>query len=192
MELPQALTFDDVLLVPQESNVLPTAVDTVTRFSRNVPLNIPLASAAMDSVTESKLAISIAHEGGIGVVHRNLSIEDQVHQVEMVKRSAHGVIRDPLTMTSSGTVGEARNLMQTHNISGLPIVDKEICVGIITRRDLKFQGGDKQPVSEVMTRELVTAKPDTSLAQARKILSSEKVEKLVLLDKNNSLADSSI
>lgn len=188
MELPQALTFDDVLLVPQESNVLPTAVDTVTRFSRNVPLNIPLASAAMDSVTESKLAISIAHEGGIGVVHRNLSIEDQVHQVEMVKRSAHGVIRDPLTMTSSGTVGEARNLMQTHNISGLPIVDKEICVGIITRRDLKFQGGDKQPVSEVMTRELVTAKPDTSLAQARKILSSEKVEKLVLLDKNNSLA----
>ena len=189
MELPLALTFDDVLLVPQESDVLPTEVETFTRFSRNVRLNIPLASAAMDTVTESRLAIALAQEGGIGIIHRNLSIEEQVREVEIVKRSAHGVIRDPLTMAPTGTVGEAREAMQTHNISGLPIVDENNkCVGILTRRDLKFHGGDEQQASEVMTRDLVTAPPNTSLTDARKILSSQKVEKLVLLNTDKSLA----
>jgi IMP dehydrogenase len=189
MELPLALTFDDVLLVPQESDVLPTEVATFTRFSRNVRLNIPLASAAMDTVTESGLAIALAQEGGIGIIHRNLSIEEQVREVEIVKRSAHGIIRDPLTMSPTGTVGEAREAMETHNISGLPIVDEtNKCVGILTRRDLKFQGGDEQQVFEVMTADLVTAAPDTSLAVARKILFSEKVEKLVLMNDDQSLA----
>ncbi|MBC8368834.1 MAG: IMP dehydrogenase [Planctomycetes bacterium] len=188
MELPLALTFDDVLLVPQESDVLPTEVTTFTRFSRNVRLNIPLASAAMDTVTESSLAIALAQEGGIGIIHRNLTIEAQVREVEIVKRSAHGVIRDPLTMSPTGTVGQAREAMRTHNISGLPIVDDEKCVGILTRRDLKFHGGDEQQVSEVMTCDLVTSAPDTSLADARKILFSEKVEKLVLVNPDQSLA----
>ncbi|MFT7516610.1 MAG: IMP dehydrogenase [Myxococcota bacterium] len=188
MELPLALTFDDVLLIPQESDVLPTEVETFTRFSRNVRLNIPLSSAAMDTVTESSLAIALAQEGGIGIIHRNLSIEEQVREVEIVKRSAHGVIRDPLTMSPNGTVGEAREAMETHNISGLPIVDGNKCVGILTRRDLKFQGGDEQPVSEVMTRDLVTSSPNTSLAEARKILFSEKVEKLILVNADHSLA----
>ena len=189
MELPLALTFDDVLLIPQESDVLPTEVETFTRFSRNVRLNIPLASAAMDTVTESRLAIALAQEGGIGIIHRNLSIEEQVREVEIVKRSAHGVIRDPLTMAPTGTVGEARETMQTHNISGLPIVDENNkCVGILTRRDLKFHGGDEQQASEVMTCDLVTAPPNTSLTDARKILFSKKVEKLVLLNADESLA----
>jgi len=187
MDLPLALTFDDVLLVPQESDVLPTEVDPSTRFSRNVGLRVPVASAAMDTVTESRLAVALAQQGGIGIIHRNLSIEDQVREVDIVKRSAHGVIHDPLTLDPDETVGDARRLMGEHNISGLPVLDGGKVVGILTRRDLKFQGGEEQPVRDVMTRELVTAPVDTSLEEAKSILYSAKVEKLLIVDDKGAL-----
>ncbi len=188
MDLPLALTFDDVLLVPQESDVLPTDVRTETRFSRNVRLNVPVASAAMDTVTESSLAIALAQQGGIGVIHRNLSIADQVREVDIVKRSAHGVIHDPLTLSPDERLADARRLMEEHNISGFPVVDGDRLVGILTRRDLKFQGGDDTKVCDVMTREhLVTAKPGTSLSEARSILHQAKVEKLLLVDAAGNL-----
>ena len=187
MDLPLALTFDDVLLVPQESDVLPTEVDPSTRFSRNVHLRIPVASAAMDTVTESRLAVALALQGGIGIIHRNLSIEDQVREVDIVKRSAHGVIHDPLTLEPGETVGDARRLMEEHNISGLPVVENDKVVGILTRRDLKFQGGEEQAVRDVMTRELVTAPVGTTLEEAKSVLYSAKVEKLLIVDAAGSL-----
>ncbi|RMH01630.1 MAG: IMP dehydrogenase [Planctomycetota bacterium] len=188
MDLPLALTFDDVLLVPQESDVLPTDVRTQTRFSRQVGLNIPVASAAMDTVTESGLAIALAQQGGIGVIHRNLTIAEQVREVDIVKRSAHGVIHDPLTLAPDERLADARRLMAEHNISGFPVVDGDRLVGILTRRDLKFQGGDDTKVSDVMTAEnLVTAPPGTSLEQARSILHQAKVEKLLLVDDQGNL-----
>ena len=188
MDLPLALTFDDVLLVPQESDVLPTEVQTKTRFSREVQLNIPVASAAMDTVTESGLAIAIAQQGGIGVIHRNLSVEEQVREVDIVKRSAHGIIQDPLTLLPTDTVATARQLMSEHNISGLPVVEEERVVGILTRRDLKYHGAEEQPVAEVMTRDLVTGPPSTTLAEAKAILYRAKVEKLLLVDDAGALA----
>ena len=188
MDLPLALTFDDVLLVPQESDVLPTDVQTGTRFSRNVCLNIPVASAAMDTVTESSLAIALALQGGIGVIHRNLAVEDQVRQADIVKRSAHGVIHDPLTLSPDERLADAHRLMERHNISGFPVVDGDRLVGILTRRDLKFQGGDDTKVRDVMTAEnLVTASPGTSLEAARSILHQAKVEKLLLVDPAGNL-----
>ncbi|MFQ5749363.1 MAG: IMP dehydrogenase [Planctomycetota bacterium] len=188
MDIPLALAFDDVLLVPQESDVLPTDVDPSTLFSRNVRLRIPVASAAMDSVTESRLAVALAQQGGIGVIHRNLSIEDQIREVDIVKRSAHGVIRDPLTLEPGETVAAARQLMEENNISGLPVLDRGRLVGILTRRDLKFRGAEEQLVREVMTREnLVTASPDTSLEEAKATLYRAKVEKLLLVDPDRHL-----
>lgn len=187
MDLRLALTFDDVLLVPQESDVLPTEVVTHSRFSRNVRLKIPLASAAMDTVTESRLAIALAQQGGIGVIHRNLPVERQVREVDIVKRSAHGVIRDPLTLDPHDTLGTARKLMEEHRISGLPVCDGERLVGILTRRDLKFRGPDEQSVREVMTSHLVTAPADTTPEQAKAILYEAKVEKLPLVDAHGRL-----
>ncbi len=189
MDLPLALTFDDVLLVPQESDVLPTDVRVPTRFSRNVRLTIPVASAAMDTVTEARMAFAIAQQGGIGIIHRNLGIEDQVREVDIVKRSAHGIIHDPITLEPDASVDTARNIMAQHNISGVPILEGERVVGILTRRDLKFQGGDEQRVAEVMTREpLVTAPPGTTLEAARHRLHEAKVEKLLLVDDAGHLA----
>lgn len=188
MDLPLALTFDDVLLVPQESDVLPTEVETRTRFSRNVNLVIPVTSAAMDTVTESRLAIALAQQGGIGIIHRNLSIDDQVREVDIVKRSAHGIIHDPLTLEPDDTVGTARQMMAEHNISGLPVVDDGKVVGILTRRDLKYQGGDDQLAREVMSKDLVTAPPETDLDTAKSILYKAKVEKLILANPDGSLA----
>jgi IMP dehydrogenase len=188
MDLPLALTFDDVLLVPQESDVLPTEVETRTRFSRNVNLVIPVTSAAMDTVTESRLAIALAQQGGIGIIHRNLSIDDQVREVDIVKRSAHGIIHDPLTLEPDDTVGTARQMMAEHNISGLPVVDDGKVVGILTRRDLKYQGGDDQLAREVMSKDLVTAPPQTDLDTAKSILYKAKVEKLILANPDGSLA----
>ncbi len=187
MDLPLALTFDDVLLVPQESDVLPTEVETATRFSRNVPLRIPVASAAMDTVTEARLAIAIAQQGGIGVIHRNFTVEDQVREVDRVKRSAHGVIRDPLTLAPRDTVATARRLMEEHGISGLPVVEGRRLLGILTRRDLRFQGEPDQEVQDAMTRDLITAPPDTTLEQAKEILYRSKVEKLLLVDERGEL-----
>lgn len=188
--LPEGLAFDDVLLVPQHSDVMPSDVRIDTRFSRNVKLNIPLSSSAMDTVTEWKLAVTLAREGGIGVIHRNFSIEDQVAEVEKVKRSANGVIRDPLTLPPTARLSEARTLMATSNISGLPIVDpKRKVLGILTRRDCRFQEGEDTPVSELMTSEgLVTAPPGTSLEDAQVLLHQHKVEKLIIVDSAGVLA----
>jgi len=187
---PEGLTFDDVLLVPRESDVLPRDVQLATRFSRNVPLNIPLASAAMDTVTEEKLAVALAREGGIGVIHRNLSIEGQIREVDKVKRSANGVILDPVTLPPTATIREARAIMQRYNISGLPIVEgARRVVGILTRRDCRFQTSDDTPVGQIMTKDkLVTAAPGTSLEEAREILYRHKIEKLILVERGNELA----
>jgi IMP dehydrogenase len=190
----EGLTFDDVLLVPRHSDVMPRDVRLATRFSRNVPLNIPLASAAMDTVTEEKLAVALAREGGIGVIHRNLSIEGQIREVDKVKRSANGIIVDPVTLTPRATIREAREIMARFNISGLPIVDAngapgtKRVVGILTRRDCRFQTSDDTPVGQIMTKEnLVTAAPGTGLDEARQILFKHKVEKLILVDRDNRL-----
>ena len=187
MDLPLALTFDDVLLIPQESDILPTEVNASTRFSRGVRLKIPVSSAAMDTVTEAGLAIAMAQQGGIGIIHRNLSIEDQVQEVERVKRSAHGVIRDPLTLAPTNTIADARRLMEEHETSGFPILADGKVVGILTRRDLEFRGGDDVKIQDLMTTQLVTAPSGTNLAQAQEILENAKVEKLLLLDKDGGL-----
>jgi len=188
MDLKEGLTFDDVLLVPRHSDVLPKDVDLHTRVSRNVPLNRPLISAAMDTVTEWELAVSLAREGGLGVIHRNLGIEGQIREVDKVKRSANGVILDPVTLTPSATVGEARSIMLSHNISGLPIVDGDRVVGILTSRDCRFQIDDETPVGQIMTSEnLVTAPPGTGLDEARELLFRHKVEKLIIVDEGYHL-----
>jgi IMP dehydrogenase len=187
---PEGLTFDDVLLVPRHSDLVPRDAKLATRLSREVPINIPLASAAMDTVTEEKLAVSLAREGGIGVIHRNLTIEVQVREVDKVKRSANGVILDPVTLLPNGTMREARDIMARFNISGLPIVEgpSKKVVGILTRRDCRFQVSDDTPIGKIMTSaNLVTAPPGTSLEQARELLFRHKVEKLILVDRENRL-----
>lgn len=188
MELKEGLTFDDVLLIPRHSDVLPSDVELGTRVSRNVGLNSPLMSAAMDTVTEWELAVALAREGGIGVIHRNLGLEGQIAEVDKVKRSANGVILDPVTLAPTATIGEARSIMQSHNISGLPIVDQDKVVGILTSRDCRFEMDDGTPVGSIMTHEnLITAPPGTSLDQARKLLFRHKVEKLIIVDGENRL-----
>ena len=199
--LATALTFDDVLLVPQRSSVIPSQVDVRSRFSRRVPLNIPLISAAMDTVTESEMAIALASLGGIGVIHKNLAPVDQAREVKRVKRSVNGVINDPVTLPPDAPITRARELMQMHRISGIPIVEGSFAggddgtksgngrkvVGILTSRDLKFVE-DSQTVGEVMTKtDLVTAPPETELAQANELLNRAKVEKLLLVDGDNIL-----
>jgi IMP dehydrogenase len=186
--LGEALTFDDVLLVPRRSSVVPSQADVRSRFTRRVPLNIPVVSAAMDTVTESGLAIALARLGGIGVIHKALSVEEQARQVTQVKRSVNGVINDPVTLPPDAPIAQARDLMEIHKISGIPITEKgNRVVGILTSRDLKFVEGF-HAVSEVMTRrDLVTAPPGTSLPEARKILQRAKVEKLLLVDGQGGL-----
>ncbi|MFO0984119.1 MAG: IMP dehydrogenase [Planctomycetota bacterium] len=184
----EGITFDDILVLPARSDVLPAQVDTTTRFSRHVAINVPIASAAMDTVTDSKLAIALARHGGIGVVHRNLTIEDQVRQVDQVKRSANGVILDPVTLPPDATIGRAKEIMLAQNISGLPILRGRKVVGILTRRDLRFQESLQTKVEEVMSRTLVTAPPGTTLQEARVLLSRNKVEKLLLVEPDGTLA----
>ena len=184
----EGLTFDDVLLIPQHSDVLPTDVVLDTRFSRNVELRSPLASAAMDTVTEWELGVALARTGGIGIIHRNFSIEAQVAQVDKVKRSANGVILDPVTLAPEVTIGEARAVMSTQNISGLPVCSDGKVVGILTSRDCRFEAGDDHTVGEIMTSEnLITAPFDTSLEEARELLFKHKVEKLILVDSDDRL-----
>ena len=179
----QGVTFDDVLLLPAYSEVVPADVDTSTRLTRNIRLNIPVLSSPMDTVTESDMAIGIAQEGGIGVIHKNLPTEQQALEVDRVKRSENGVIVDPLTLPPEATVGEARQTMRDRNIGGVPIVKDGLLVGILTTRDMKFQDDMNRPVGEVMTREnLVTAPPDTTLETAGKLLRENRVEKLLLTD----------
>ncbi len=184
----EAITFDDVLVVPDYSEVIPAETDVATRFSRNVALNIPLCSSAMDTVTEAALAIALAQEGGIGVVHRNLTIEAQAREVEKVKRSENGVIMDPVTLPPSATLAEARTLMDERGIGGIPIVDGEKLVGILTSRDMRFQKDLTAKVSAIMTHDrLVTAAVGTTLEQAKDLLHRHKVEKLLLVDKQGRL-----
>ena len=185
----EGLTFDDVLLLPAESHVLPNDVSTVTRLTPSISLNIPLISAAMDTVTEARLAIALAREGGLGIVHRNLSIADQVAEVDKVKRSESGMIVEPVTLRASDLVADALELMERYRISGVPIIDDDgVLVGILTNRDLRFETDTSQPVSALMTsRNLVTAPIGTTLEEAEAILHRNKIEKLPVVDHDGLL-----
>ena len=202
------ITFDDVLLIPARSDFVPSDADTHTRLTRGIELNIPLISAPMDTVTEAALAIALAQEGGIGIIHKNLSAENQAREVEKVKRSENGVIVDPMTLPPTATIGTARKVMREYNVSGIPIVEggdesgarvsgmgaagngkAPKLVGIMTRRDLKFQEDDNRRIGDVMTKEgLVTAPEETTLDEAERILFKAKVEKLLLVDREGRLA----
>ena len=185
----EGLTFDDVLLVPAESHVLPNDVSTATQLTRGITIDIPIVSAAMDTVTEARLAIALAREGGIGVLHRNLSIEAQVAEVDKVKRSESGMIVEPVTLAPDALVSDALELMATYHISGVPITDESgILLGILTNRDLRFAPDRSQTVSELMTsRDLVTAPVGTTLAEAEAILHRHKIEKLPVVDADGRL-----
>ena len=185
----EGLTFDDVLLVPQASDVTPNEIDLRTKLTKDITLNIPLMSSAMDTVTESSMAIAMAREGGIGIIHKNMTIEQQAAEVDKVKRSENGVITNPFSLTKDRTLQDADNLMARFRISGVPIVDSENkLIGIITNRDLKFETDFTQKISEVMTYEnLVTAPVGTTLMEAQKILSKAKVEKLPIVDDEGHL-----
>ena len=179
----QGITFDDILLEPGFSELLPRDVDTRTQLTAKIPLNIPILSAPMDTVTEAELAIALAQEGGLGVIHKNISIEEQTREVDKVKRSENGIIVDPITLPPDETVGHAREIMRGHNISGVPITVEGRLRGILTRRDLRFLESNDLRIEEVMTKEnLVTAPADTSLEEADRILTRNKVEKLLLVD----------
>jgi IMP dehydrogenase len=203
------ITFDDVLLIPARSDFVPSDADTHSKLTRAIELNIPLISAPMDTVTESALAIALAQEGGIGIIHKNMSVENQAREVEKVKRSENGVIVDPITLPPSATIAQARRVMREYNVSGIPIVDEPTIpaepaervhrmrnngkpprlLGIMTRRDLKFQEDDSRRIGDVMTHEnLVTAPENTTLDEAERILYQAKVEKLLLVDRENRLA----
>jgi IMP dehydrogenase len=186
--LEEGLTFDDVLLVPAYSEVLPSEVDVSSRLTRNITLNVPILSSPMDTVTESEMAIGMAQEGGIGIIHKNLSIEQQSLEVNRVKRSEHGVIVDPVTLPPSATVAEASRIMQERNIGGVPITENGKLKGILTRRDLRFLDSPDTRIQDVMTKEnLVTAGENTSLQDAERILRENKVEKLLLVDDSYQL-----
>lgn len=188
--IPEGLTFDDVLLIPARSEVLPRSVDVSTRFTREISIKTPIVSAAMDTVTESELAIALARSGGIGVIHKNMTIEEQINQVRRVKRAENGMIYDPVTIHPNATVGEALGMMAQHHIGGIPVVDENgFLIGIITNRDLRFQDNMKLPVSQIMTSEnLVTAQKGISLAEATGIIRQNKVEKLPVVDADGRLA----
>ena len=185
----EGLTFDDVLLVPAYSEILPRFVETTSKFSRNIQLRTPIVSAAMDTVTESSLAIAIAQEGGIGVLHKNMSIEAQAAEVRKVKRSESGMIQDPVTIDANGSVGDALALMKEHKIGGIPVVDdNQILLGIVTNRDLRFEKSLARPLREVMTVEnIVTTKDGGDLLKAEEMLQEHKIEKLPVIDDENKL-----
>ena len=185
----KGLTYDDVLLVPRYSEVLPRDVSVISRFSRNISLNIPIVSAAMDTVTESNMAIAMAREGGIGVIHKNMTIKEQVENIRKVKRSESGMIMDPVVLYEDSKVGDAKESMLQNKIGGIPIVDsKRKLLGIVTNRDLRFENNKSRPIKEVMTvKNLITVNKGTSLKDAEEILQKHKIEKLPVVDKNNNL-----
>ena len=184
----EALTFDDVLLIPRESSVLPKDVDTSTYLTRNITLNIPIVSAAMDTVTESRTAICLAQEGGIGIIHRNMSIERQVLEVDKVKKSESGMIVSPITIEPDQKVSDALDLMMKYRISGVPVVKGKRLVGILTNRDLRFETNLEQPVSNVMTKEnLVTVSASISLEESKRLLHQHRIEKLLVVDEEFNL-----
>ena len=185
----QALTFDDVLLVPQESHILPREVNLKTRLTKKINMNIPLLSAAMDTVTESDMAVALAREGGIGIIHKNLSIDDQILMVDRVKRSESGMIANPVTLTIDKSIRDAKNVMNNYHISGLPVVDNGKLVGIITNRDIRFEKDDDLSVRDRMTSEnLVTVKKGTTLEEAKEVLQQHRIEKLLVVDDEGNLA----
>ena len=183
------LTYDDVLLVPAYSETLPREVSITSKFSRNISLNVPIVSAAMDTVTESQMAIAMAREGGIGVLHKNMTIEDQADKVRKVKRSQSGMIIDPVTLPVTALVSDANKIMSEYRIGGIPIVDDNgLLIGIVTNRDLRFEKNEGRPLMEVMTSEnLITASEGISMAQAEEVLQAHKIEKLPVVDKDNKL-----
>lgn len=185
----EGLTYDDVLLIPSYSEILPSNVNIQSRFSKNISLNVPIVSAAMDTVTESAMAIAMAREGGIGVLHKNMTAEDQANEVRKVKRAESGMIIDPITLTVNSKVLDAKNLMREYSIGGIPIVDADMkLVGIVTNRDLRFEKDNNRPILEVMTADnLITVKEGTSLAEAEEILQDYKIEKLPVVNSSNKL-----
>ncbi|MFN7300867.1 MAG: IMP dehydrogenase, partial [Bacteroidota bacterium] len=185
----EGLTFDDVLVIPRYSEVLPRDADTATQLTREIRINIPLLSAAMDTVTESRMAIAMAREGGIGIIHKNLSIVRQAEEVKRVKRSESGMIQDPVTLHADAILGDALGLMREHRIGGIPIIDDQHrLVGIITNRDLRFEKEMSRPVRDVMTRDrLVTAPENTDLNRAKVIMQEYKIEKLPIVDAHGVL-----
>ncbi|HYA97999.1 MAG TPA: IMP dehydrogenase, partial [Methylomirabilota bacterium] len=186
--IPEALTFDDVLLLPGRSSVLPTETDTRTCFTRKISINVPLSAAAMDTVTESRLAIAIARQGGIGLIHRNMPIDREAEEVDRVKRSESGMIVDPVTISPDMTLRQALEIMNKYKISGLPVTQGTRLRGILTNRDLRFEKNHAQAVSEVMTREnLVTVPVGTTLEEAERILQKHRIEKLLVVDKDYNL-----
>ena len=185
----QALTFDDVLLVPQKSKILPNQVSLKTSLTQRIEMNIPLLSAAMDTVTESGMAVALAREGGIGIIHKNLPIEEQALMVDRVKRYESGMIVNPVTLSSDKTIKEAKDVMSLYKISGLPVVENEKLIGIITNRDIRFETDETLQVTERMTTEkLITVPQGTTLEQAKKVLQEHRIEKLLVVDKAGSLA----
>src|SRR5947209_4465578 len=181
--VPEALTFDDVLLLPGFSDVVPALANTATQLSRHISLNIPIVSAAMDTVTESRLAIALAQQGGMGIIHRNLTIEEQAGEVDKVKRSESGMIVDPVTMSPEDKVSDALEIMRKYKISGVPITKSKKLVGILTNRDLRFVARTDIPISKVMTKEnLITVPVGTTLTDAEDILHKHRVEKLLVVD----------
>src|SRR5579875_2537057 len=186
--IPEALTFDDVLLRPAKSTVLPSQVDTRTLLARHIPLNIPVVSSAMDTVTESHLAIALAQQGGIGFIHRTMPIDRQAAEIDKVKRSESGMIVDPVTVSPNSRIADALEIMQHYRISGVPVTTKGKLVGILTNRDLRFETRFDLPVEAVMTKEnLITVPVGTTLEEAEKILHRHRVEKLLVVDKNFNL-----
>ncbi len=188
-QIAEGLTFDDVLLIPARSEVLPRSVDVSTRFTKEISLKTPVVSAAMDTVTEAELAIAMARAGGIGVIHKNMTIEEQMNQVRRVKRAENGMIYDPVTIRPEATVGEVLGMMATHHIGGIPVVDANgFLIGIVTNRDLRFQDNPRIPVSQIMTSSnLVTAQKGISLTGATDILRQHKIEKLPVVDADGKL-----
>jgi len=184
----EGLTFDDVLLIPRYSSVIPKDIDVATRLTPTIQLKIPLVSAAMDTVTESQTAISMAREGGIGIIHKNLPVPAQAAEVDTVKKSESGIVADPVTMHPDQKLFEALEIMAQYHISGVPVVKDSKLVGILTNRDLRFESNLNQPVSEVMTKDnLITAPVGTSLEQAKMLLHKNRIEKLLVVDAHNNL-----
>lgn len=184
----EGLTFDDVLLIPAYSEVLPREVSITSRFSRNVPINTPIVSAAMDTVTEADMAIAIAREGGIGVIHKNMTIANQAAQVRKVKRAENGMIYDPITIGKDNTVGDALQLMKENHIGGIPVVTSDnTLIGIVTNRDLRFQRDMKRPIDDVMTKDKLITTHNPDLKNASDILLQNKIEKLPVVDDKGRL-----
>ena len=182
-DIPEALTFDDVLLLPAESAVLPAGVDTQTRLTNSIPLNIPLVSAAMDTVTESNMAIAMAQAGGIGVIHRNMSVEEQAAEVYRVKRFESGLVLEPVTVSPEMTVGELRGLKSQHGFSGFPVINGSGGIGgMVTNRDIRFVEDEQVPVSTGMTTDLVTVPEHADIENAKRLLHQHRIEKLVVVD----------